>query len=925
MEVQGFLETGSENALSFANACIGNASNILGRNTPVRLRDCPINRAEQALWTSKSFDVDGIVVTMKHFKDFKGEYSYFQFLPQKARSLIPVFPILKKHLKLETYNANQLQNLKWSVSVKLLTSTQFDFHMALLPIPDFQSTLETRNQIQKVQYTYYDNFRKELSDVIVSLPLKQLTRPTFKKNYLLDIRKMYILPDDVEYFNEILDKTVLNTSTPDGFEVVLICFTFGRRDSKPVPLHMFSLDNTLISVHVACTMASSIIETNLFWSRSGLLEIIGRRGTMSGALSLRDCANYQSNLDGRNPDIPIKVRRLCQNPENMTFVQFYADTPHLMNGSIHPVYKSVVSGGLMSQTLNTANRQSANDYINAIRENTMKMGTVSSRVEIVSYVTERSNLLFPWQLFNEDHLRELLSQYPLLTLIKEMSEKSKSFVQIIRSVGSFLTEELKSKLASNGDKGGFFSAWRTFQLECANEIFWKGRLNSSKSGLYSVNLGPGQQKPNRSLTWENGFLCLDDCTSCALDEMSAPPLFGVVTHDMGQVMRMKRFLNFSDFLHATDSQLGMRSLLLLLRDIQEDPKTIVTTDRSFLASLKEAVCPRWAVVSGRINVTTLCTHLAIGDGFKEPYTFQRGLALINEIGRDVHTVLRLGVQGLKLKFFPDCRTTDKSRHKRFVWNSNYLLKIIEEDDEKLDEDYVALTLEIIHYMEINDLVHSSKFNAFKDEMGSLVFPWIPEIASRLVSSNFSRHFVIKVATYISCFGLLQNHWFVNFRKLHALHTSIQAECNNVQQLLKRKKILSEHTLSSVITFKAHRLHESIPSAFPEPCKIQDEDEILPIDEQTTELLDEPHEPFVGISIDCSSELEIVHYTDRRGRHAGFTGRWSPQEIECLHTVIQHNLQGVQEAYHYYQSLCAEKNIPDRTFVAFNAKYFRLKK
>lgn len=71
MEVQGFLETGSENALSFANACIGNASNILGRNTPVRLRDCPINRAEQALWTSKSFDVDGIVVTMKHYKDFK--------------------------------------------------------------------------------------------------------------------------------------------------------------------------------------------------------------------------------------------------------------------------------------------------------------------------------------------------------------------------------------------------------------------------------------------------------------------------------------------------------------------------------------------------------------------------------------------------------------------------------------------------------------------------------------------------------------------------------------------------------------------------------------------------------------------------------------------------------------------------------------
>lgn len=83
MEVQGFLETGSENALSFANACIGNASNILGRNTPVRLRDCPINRAEQALWTSKSFDVDGIVVTMKHFKVLKGNIPIFNSYHRK--------------------------------------------------------------------------------------------------------------------------------------------------------------------------------------------------------------------------------------------------------------------------------------------------------------------------------------------------------------------------------------------------------------------------------------------------------------------------------------------------------------------------------------------------------------------------------------------------------------------------------------------------------------------------------------------------------------------------------------------------------------------------------------------------------------------------------------------------------------------------
>lgn len=84
---------------------------------------------------------------------------------------------------------------------------------------------------------------------------------------------------------------------------------------------------------------------------------------MSGALSFRDCANYQSNLDGLNPDIPIKVKRLSKSGE----YDICADTPHLMNEIIHPVYKSVVSGGLMCQKSNTDNRQPANDYINTIR------------------------------------------------------------------------------------------------------------------------------------------------------------------------------------------------------------------------------------------------------------------------------------------------------------------------------------------------------------------------------------------------------------------------------------------------------------------------------------------------------------------------------------------------------------------------------
>ena len=297
---------------------------------------------------------------------------------------------------------------------------------------------------------------------------------------------------------------------------------------------------------------------------------------------------------------------------------------------------------------------------------------------------------------------------------------------------------------------------------------------------------------------------------------------------------------------------------------------------------------------------------------------------MEEMGRDVPTVLRLGVQGLKLNFFPDCRIMNKSRHKRLVWNSNYLLKIIEEEAEVLQEDYVCLTLEIVNYMEEYDLVHSSKFNAFKDEQGCFVFPWIPEIALRLEDSNLNRPFLIQIATYVSCLGLLQNYWFVNFRKLHTLHVSIQTHCKRFQELLKRRKILSEHTLSSIVTFKAYRLHESVPIVFPEPVNFQNEEETPSDENHTPEITGESCDQFADVPIDSSSERELVHYTERRGRHAGFSGRWSPQEMECLHDVIQRNMNSVQEAYELYQKQCIERKIPDRTFAAFKAKYFRVK-
>lgn len=58
---------------------------------------------------------------------------------------------------------------------------------------------------------------------------------------------MYIFSDDIEYFNENLDKTGLNTPTTDKVKGL---FLKSGKDFKPVPLYLFSLDDSLIREHV---------------------------------------------------------------------------------------------------------------------------------------------------------------------------------------------------------------------------------------------------------------------------------------------------------------------------------------------------------------------------------------------------------------------------------------------------------------------------------------------------------------------------------------------------------------------------------------------------------------------------------------------------------------------------------------------------
>lgn len=323
------LRTGYENTSDFVVVFANeefDPEKLLKRNSTINARDCCIGDVAQLLWLDFDYDIDGIVATLNLFSSIKSRFLYLNILPRNFDSLIPVFPILRKHLSLTDYSNLGLQYLKSSVSIKLFEGDGFEYHLTLLPVCGKQRfKVYSKKELINVQYQFYLNFRKELSSLIQSLPESDLSRGTIKKNRIFDIKRWFILCDDRTFILSCLDKVLSKIPVDATFEKKIVAFTFGQRDSSRELSIKEAFDTThaLVTVHAAVTISSRVLDQHLFWSRFGIQDLIGERGILYSALSFTSCCNFQTNLDGRCNDISHVLRRLCRIPNNLRFLQFY--------------------------------------------------------------------------------------------------------------------------------------------------------------------------------------------------------------------------------------------------------------------------------------------------------------------------------------------------------------------------------------------------------------------------------------------------------------------------------------------------------------------------------------------------------------------------------------------------------------------------
>lgn len=193
----------------------------------------------------------------------------------------------------------------------------------------------------------------------------------------------------------------------------------------------------------------------------------------------------------------------------------------------------------------------------------------------------------------------------------------------------------------------------------------------------------------------------------------------------------------------------MRAILILLQDILHDPRRSAECDISLLADLKRKELPAWAKLVGSINMDCLCEKIMKQHTYKNPYVFGRVLEMLDENNIEIKEVLLAGFHQLKLVYFPDLRTFDNNRNPRMHWPGRGVLKLIVKarPSTSIEDSTKRVTVDVIWFLEENQLVYKSKFAEYFKGIDSFVFPWMCDLLERLNEWPFEKEIYVSVFAY----------------------------------------------------------------------------------------------------------------------------------------------------------------------------------
>lgn len=162
-------------------------------------------------------------------------------------------------------------------------------------------------------------------------------------------------------------------------------------------------------------------KTDLLWSRHGLQEVVGYRGTLYTATAIPEAANFQSNLDHHPLTIDRQLMDIFTSAvkySGMTFIRLHANTPHVHARSMtkYPLSRVITTCGLHNPNHTRKILQKARSYVDHMNDLARKtICRTHARVEAVFLLKGH----FPLRLdakdfYNPTAIHQLLEENPML-------------------------------------------------------------------------------------------------------------------------------------------------------------------------------------------------------------------------------------------------------------------------------------------------------------------------------------------------------------------------------------------------------------------------------------------------------------------------------------------------------------------------------
>ena len=911
---EGLIETAKANSASVSDA-FARASTLkdflMDEDARVSIHCINATKMEQELFIDKAYDIDGVVVELRSVAGIASPIFYL-LLPQS--SVNAVYHVLKKHECLNSYSVRGLKCLLNAVGTHVAYSIGYRITVCILPKPEGCTALESAANARHSFSTFFQNVRRSFVQKLRGLPPRDMARPSIQKNPLFNPSNLNVLPDDQTFILSLLDDALKTTELPEGTRLVIFASRFGQKQMDPLYLaNYFQMDAVeSLSVHAACNLSCERFRTHLFWSRDGVQEVIGTRGRVFSSLSLIETANFQTNLDGRLLDISGDLRRVSRFPEKLTFLQLYADTPHRReeDAYAHPVSGVITTCGLLHPQTNTAMKKRANNYLQNMVDNGLKLGCITHcRMELVTRFESGSELhsagmINAAEFFNATGVDGLLTNHPMLIPFYEDWKFETKFTNIVQGIAWCLIEELRGLLEACGSTGGFLASWRSYQLELALEIFFWGQSRVRTDELYCTNLGVSVAN-ERSSTYQRGLLCLDPCNSAVVSE-TPPPLHHWLKSEEQQ-RRVNRIFRFSDCLEASDSVVGRNVLLVLLGDLYDGHEL-------FLHSLQGDDPPVGGRCVGTVTADQLAVELSKTSRFKYPFTYYRASEMLASSEKSLIVVVKCGLLELKLSYFPALKFVDQSRNEKASWNGKDFWNLILPDKPASFCARVAtLTGDVIVSLISRKLTFSRNLDSYREEG----MPWMEPVFRRLEELQLQRESLVHVCTFVTSVALLQNGVFIDYNALNNLELDLPVS----QQRLQRMEVLSRFLYPGLNHPKVWRLHEKIPLKR-SPTKVAADTSVERrkkwVDLHVREQVVEEQHP-----VELEDTQEVPPVPQRRHLPARWKRPWSSQELGLLNEALKDSSKSYKEKYRVYERLCFEGGVPARTSVAFKLKAIQL--